>query len=180
MATGSTIAYIGLGSNLGDRAGNLLLAVRCLMEASFSVEKLSCIYETEPVGMEGGPFLNMVAEVSVRDISPTQMMARLLRIEYLLDRRDKGEKRPRTIDLDILFYGETKLDTEFLILPHPRLHLRKFVLQPLHQIAPAWRHPGMKCLISDLFEKCDDPNWVRRWDPNTEVAEALLDAQART
>lgn len=166
MGTDSTIAYIGLGSNLGDRAGNLLQAVRCLMEASFAVQRLSCIYETEPVGMEGGPFLNMVAEVSVRDISPTQMMARLLRIEYLLDRRDKGEKRPRTIDLDVLFYGDTSLQTEFLTLPHPRLHLRRFVLTPLNEIAPTFRHPTLRCMIGELFEKCEDPNWVHRWDPN--------------
>jgi 2-amino-4-hydroxy-6-hydroxymethyldihydropteridine diphosphokinase len=166
MKTEKTIAYIGLGSNLGDRAGNLLMAVRALAEASFEVHKLSCIYETEPVGMEGGPFLNMVVEVRVNDISPTQMLARLLRIEYLLDRRDKGEKRPRTIDLDILFYGDAKVKTEFLTLPHPRLHLRNFVLHPLHEIAPNFRHPAMKCMISELFEKCDDASWVRRWDPN--------------
>src|SRR5206468_6295615 len=136
-----------LGSNLGDRAANLLLALRSLVESSFAVEKLSCIYETEPVGIEGGPFLNMVAEVHVREISPTQMMARLLRIEYLLDRRDKGEKRPRTIDLDLLFYGDTRLKTEFLTLPHPRLHLRRFVLAPLNEISPSFRHPGLKCMI---------------------------------
>jgi len=174
----TTIAYIGLGSNLGDRAGNLVLAVRGLMEASFLVTRLSCIYETEPVGMEGGPFLNMVAEVSVRDISPTQMMARLLRIEYLLDRRDKGEKRPRTIDLDVLFYGETRLATDFLTLPHPRLHLRRFVLHPLNEIAPTFRHPMLKCMISELFEKCDDPSWVRRWDPNADVDRELAELTA--
>jgi 2-amino-4-hydroxy-6-hydroxymethyldihydropteridine diphosphokinase len=174
----STIAYIGLGSNLGDRAGNLLLAVRCLMEASFSVQKLSCIYETEPVGIEGDPFLNMVAEVAVREISPTQMMARLLRIEYLLDRRDKGGKQPRTIDLDILFYGDTQLNTEFLTLPHPRLHLRRFVLTPLNEIAPHFRHPAVRCMIGELFEKCDDPNWVRRWDPNAHIAKELAEMTA--
>ena len=82
-------AYVGLGSNLGDRAGNLLLAVRGLMEASFVVNKLSAIYETEPQGVLGhAPFLNMVAEIHVTNISPSQMLARMLRIEYLL-----GEKR---------------------------------------------------------------------------------------
>lgn len=177
MGTETTIGYIGLGSNLGDRAGNLLLALRGLMEASFTVSRVSCIYETQPVGMEGGPFLNMVAEVGVRDISPTQMMARLLRIEYLLDRRDKGEKRPRTIDLDLLFYGTAKIDTEFLTLPHPRLHFRKFVLHPLNDVAPNFCHPAMKCMISELLEKCDDPNWVRRWDPNVEVADLFRDVE---
>ena len=82
-----TTAYIGLGSNLGDRAGNLLLAVRCLIEADFQVCCLSSIYETEPVNIDTDlDFLNMVAEVRIRDVRPTQMMARLLRIEYVLGR----------------------------------------------------------------------------------------------
>ncbi|MBK6723522.1 MAG: 2-amino-4-hydroxy-6-hydroxymethyldihydropteridine diphosphokinase [Acidobacteria bacterium] len=103
METTATTAYIGLGSNLGDRAGNLLLAVRCMLEASFDVVRLSSIYETEPVGLDTDlMFLNMVAEVRVSNISHTQMMARLLRIEYLLGRGDKTIKKPRTVDLDIL------------------------------------------------------------------------------
>src|SRR5258706_12379666 len=85
-----TTAYVGFGSNLGDRAGNLLLAVRGLLEASFEVNKLSAVYETEPVDIESPTnFLNMVAEIRVLNISSSQMMARLLRIEYLLGRRDK-------------------------------------------------------------------------------------------
>ena len=105
-----TIAYIGLGSNLGDRAGNLLLAVRALMEASFCVDKLSAIYETEPLEIESNVnFLNMVAEIHVTNVSASQMMARLLRIEYLLGRRDKTVKKPRTADLDILFFGDQQM-----------------------------------------------------------------------
>ncbi|CAN5455481.1 hypothetical protein BH10ACI2_BH10ACI2_18080 [soil metagenome] len=167
-----TIAYVGIGSNLGDRAGNLLMAVRGLMEASFVVHKLSGIYETEPVGMEsGGYFLNLVAEIHVTNVSPTQMMARLLRIEYLLGRTDKSLKKPRTVDLDILFFGDTQMDTEFLILPHPRLHLRRFVLKPLSKIAPNFVHPVLNLEIADLLAECEDTGEVRRWHPNARVTQ---------
>ena len=162
-------AYVGLGSNLGDRAGNLLLAVRGLLEASFVVNKLSGIYETEPIGIESDArFLNMVAEIHLTNVSPTQMMARLLRIEYLLGRRDQGLNKPRTVDLDILFFGDVQMNTEFLRLPHPRLHLRRFVLKPLSKIAPNFVHPVLQMEIADILANCEDPSEVKRWHPNLE------------
>lgn len=162
-----TTAYIGLGSNLGDRAGNLLLAIRCMLEASFRVEKLSAVYETEPVGIDTDlMFLNMVAEVCVREVSHTQMMARLLRIEYLLGRGDKSIKKPRTVDLDILFFGNICIESEFLTLPHPRLHLRNFVLVPLAEIAPYFVHPVLDRPIANLLAEVGDKAVVRRWDPS--------------
>jgi len=162
-----TTAYICLGSNLGDRAGNLALAIRALMEASFVVHKLSAIYETEPLEIEGDTFfLNMVAEIRVKNVSATQMMARLLRIEYLLGRRDKSMKKPRTVDLDILFFGDQQMETELLTLPHPRLHFRKFVLCPLAEIAPNFVHPILKKEIADILASCEDMSDVKRWNPN--------------
>jgi 2-amino-4-hydroxy-6-hydroxymethyldihydropteridine diphosphokinase len=162
-----TTVFVSLGSNLGDRAGNLLLAVRGLMEASFVVHKLSAIYETEPVGIDTEyKFLNMVAEIRVNNVSPSQMMARLLRIEYLLGRREKSLKRPRTVDLDILFFGEEQIDTEFLTIPHPRLHLRNFVLNPLAEIAPNFVHPTMRKEVADLLAESEDQSKVDRWNPN--------------
>ena len=173
MDSEHTIAYVGLGSNLGDRAGNLLMAVRGLMEASFFVNKLSGIYETEPVGIETDErFLNMVAEIHVKNVTPTQMMARLLRIEYLLGRTDKALNKPRTADLDILFFGDTQMDSEFLTLPHPRLHLRRFVLKPLSKIAPNFVHPILQKEIADLLAECEDTSEVTRWNPNGGIAEA--------
>ncbi len=167
MDVGTTVSFIALGSNLGDRAGNLLLAVRGLMEASFLIHKLSPVYETEPVGMDTtNRFLNMVAEIHTVNISPTQMMARLLRIEYLLGRTAKSLKKPRTVDLDILFFGSVQMDTEFLVLPHPRLHLRRFVLKPLSKIAPNFVHPVLNREISDLLADCSDTSEVKRWEPN--------------
>lgn len=169
-----TITYVGLGSNLGDRAGNLLMAVRGLMEASFVVHKLSAIYETEPVEIESeSSFLNMVAEIHVTNVSASQMMARLLRIEYLLGRREKGLNKPRTADLDILFFGDQQLETEFLTVPHPLLHLRKFVLLPLAEIAPALIHPVLGLGIAELLANVADAAVARRWNPNARLSEEL-------
>src|SRR5207302_3668909 len=138
----ATKAYVSLGSNLGDRGGNLLLAVRGMMEAAMCVTRLSSIYETEPVSaVDQEPFLNMVAEVGNPLPAPEQVMARLLRIEFLLGRTREVKDGPRTIDLDLLFYGDHESDTEFLRLPHPRLHERRFVLEPLVEIAPDFVHP---------------------------------------
>src|SRR6185369_16528380 len=138
-------AYVGLGSNLGDRAGYLLLAVRGMLDAGLDVIRLSSIYETEPVEYEDQPaFLNMVAEVRGSTLpSPEQMMARLLRIEYALGRTREVPLGPRTIDLDLLFYRDEKRATQFLTLPHPRLHQRRFVLQPLAELCPNLVHPGL-------------------------------------
>jgi 2-amino-4-hydroxy-6-hydroxymethyldihydropteridine diphosphokinase len=160
-------AFVGLGSNLGDRAGNLLLAVRALIEASFAVQRLSAIYETEPIGIESDTcFLNQVAEIRVKTVSPAQMMARLLRIEYLLGRRERTMKRPRTVDLDLLLFGDTRMQSDFLTLPHPRMHLRKFVLCPLAEIAPDIIHPTFRKTIAQLKSACEDDSRVQRWNPN--------------
>jgi 2-amino-4-hydroxy-6-hydroxymethyldihydropteridine diphosphokinase len=164
-----------MGSNLGDRAGNLLAAVRCLVEADFTVNCLSNVYETEPVGLESDlDFLNMVAAVQVRDVKPTQMMARLLRIEYILGRRDKNEKKPRTIDLDLLFFGNEIMDTPFLTLPHPRLHLRKFVLAPMAEMAPRFAHPLLHKNMEELLAETRDLSYISRWGPNGSHHESLV------
>jgi 2-amino-4-hydroxy-6-hydroxymethyldihydropteridine diphosphokinase len=169
------ISYISLGSNLGDRAGNLLLGVRGLIEASLLVTKLSAVYETEPVDIETDkPFLNMVAEVRSEAITPSQMMARLLRIEYLLGRTDKSNKKPRTIDLDLLLFGSQQTDSPFLTVPHPRMHLRNFVLVPLAEIAPKAIHPLLNKDAKTLLLESPDMSAVTRWYPTA----TRVDAQA--
>jgi 2-amino-4-hydroxy-6-hydroxymethyldihydropteridine diphosphokinase len=157
--------YVGLGSNLGDRAGHLLLAVRGLLAAGFRVTRLSSIYETEPVDvLDQPPFLNMVAELSGdTPFTPEQALACLLRIEYALGRRRDTPKGPRTIDLDLLLYADVQQHTELLTLPHPRLHLRRFVLVPLAELAPDLEHPTLKQTISRLLAQLPDPARVRRW-----------------
>ena len=175
-------AYISLGSNLGDRAGNLLLAVRGLMEASLPVFRLSAIYDTEPVGVESHDhYLNMVAEVHLKTITPEQMLARMIRIEYLLGRRNKFENAPRTVDLDLLFYGGVNYNTPFLTLPHPRLHLRKFVLVPMAELAPHFVHPMLNKTIQEILAEVADHTKVKRWNPNsplTNSAQQLLTIDA--
>jgi len=160
-------AYVSLGSNLGDRAGNLLLAIRGLVEASFQLVKISAVYETEPVGVDDGSehFLNMVAEIRAKGISPSQMLARMLRIEYLLGRTEKSMNKPRTIDLDLLFYEQEKRESAFLTLPHPRAHLRRFVLVPMNEVCPTYRHPVLDKEIGTLLAECEDHSRVARWYP---------------
>ena len=145
-------AYVGRGSNLGDRAGYLLLAVRGMLDAGLDVIRLSSIYETEPVEYEKQPmFLNMVAELRGSTLpSPEQMLARLLRIEYRLGRTRDIHMGPRTIDLDLLIFKDQQLESEFLTVPHPRIALRRFVLVPLNELVPSRVHPVLRKPIREV------------------------------
>ncbi len=169
-------AFVSLGSNLGDRAAHLLLAVRGMLDAGLSIKTLSAIYETEPVSTPGaetdanqGSYLNMVAEL-VGDLpAPDALLARLLRIEYALGRRRASSqlRTARVIDLDLLFYQTADgthiiSSTDFLQLPHPRLHLRRFVLVPLNEIAPDLIHPTLHRTIHDLLAVTPDGSKVER------------------
>src|SRR5215210_5686530 len=160
-------AYVGLGSNLGDRAGYLLLAVRGMLDAGLNVIRLSSIYETEPVEFEEQPtFLNMVAELRGSTLpSPDQMLARLLRIEYALGRKRDVPMGPRTIDLDLLIFKDQRLETEFLTVPHPRLHSRRFVLVPLNELVPNLVHPVLEKSVNELLSQTKDQSAVVRWTP---------------
>lgn len=158
-------AYVGLGSNLGDRAGYLLLAVRGMLDAGLDVIRLSSIYETEPVEYENQPpFLNMVAELRGSTLPlPEQMMARLLRIEYALGRIRDVHMGPRTIDLDLLIFKDHRADSEFLTVPHPRIASRKFVLVPLNELVPNLVHPVLGKSIGELLAETKDQSTVVRW-----------------
>ncbi len=161
-------AYVCLGSNLGDRAGNLLLAVRGIMHARLHVTRLSSVYETQPVDVTDQPlFLNMVAELSGTTLpTPEQLLARLLRVEYAMGRRRDAETLrggARIIDLDLLLYGDTQSDTEFLQLPHPRLHLRRFALTPLAELAPHLSHPAFHKTFKELLDATNDVAGVQLW-----------------
>src|SRR6476619_1340096 len=155
-------AYVSLGSNLGDRAGYLLLAVRGMFAAGLDVIRLSSIYETQPVEYTNQPtFLNMVAELRGTTLPPPeQLLARMLRIEFALGRIRDVQMGPRTIDLDLLIYKDEHRDTEFLRLPHPRMHLRRFVLVPLNELVPTLLHPTLNRSVNDLLEHVDDSSRV--------------------
>lgn len=159
-------AYVGLGSNLGDRAGNLLLAVRGMMNAGLRVARLSSIYETAPVDVIEQPmFLNMVAEIESAGVVPEPLLGSLLKIEYALGRRRDRPRGARTIDLDLLAFGDVVCATEFLTLPHPRLHLRRFALTPLAELAPDRLHPTLRRTFGDLLAATPDDSEVKLWRP---------------
>src|ERR1700750_901132 len=151
-------AYVGMGSNLGDRAGNLLLGVRGMMSASLRVARLSSVYETEPVGVneEQPAYLNAVAELCEPLPSPEELLARLLKIEHALGRRRTHTNAARTLDLDLLLYGDAQRETQFLTLPHPRLHLRRFTLTSLCELASDARHPVLQKTFAELLAEVDD------------------------
>ena len=159
-------AYIGLGSNLGDRAGNLLLAVRGLMEAGLPVSRLSRIYETEPVETTPQPdFLNLVCELHGELPPAPVLMDQLLSLELEMGRTRETTRGPRTIDLDLLFYGDEVCDAPNLQLPHPRLHQRRFVLEPLAELAPSLVHPALHKSVADLLSSLEDRGTVKLWAP---------------
>ncbi len=160
-------AYVSLGSNLGDRAGNLLLGVRGILDSALEILRLSPVYETQAVGtVTQPPFLNMVAELRGSSLpSPEQVMARLLRVEYALGRTREVPRGPRTLDLDLLLYCEEIRTTEFLTLPHPRMPHRRFVLVPLAELVPRLVHPTTHKTIAELLAEVDDDSEVKRWTP---------------
>ena len=156
--------YVSLGSNMGDRAGHLLLGVRGMMAAGLQVTNLSSIYETAPLDFFEQPlFLNMIAELRTAIFTPEQVLARLLRIEYALGRRREITRGPRSIDLDLLLYNAEQRSTEYLMLPHPRMHLRRFVLEPLAEMAPELLHPTTGKTIIQLLDEVDHTAEVKRW-----------------
>jgi 2-amino-4-hydroxy-6-hydroxymethyldihydropteridine diphosphokinase len=159
--------YIGLGSNLGDRAGNLLMGIRGMLDSALDVSRLSQIYETEPVETFAQPaFLNMVAELRADALPPPEeVMERLLRVEQSLGRTRDKAKGPRIIDLDLLLYGNETRDTESLTLPHPRLHHRRFVLVPLAELASQLVHPTLNQTMTQLLEALEDESEVKPWCP---------------
>ena len=167
-------AYVGMGSNLGDRAGNLLLALRGMTAAGLSVLRLSSVYETEPAGVEDEQpaFLNMVAELGAPLPEPGELLRLLLDIERSLGRRRVRPLAPRTLDLDLLLYEGEVSATETLTLPHPRLHLRRFVLAPLAELAPGTRHPVLLKTFAELLEATPVRPYVRLWEPNGSMKDA--------
>ncbi len=158
-------AYVGMGSNLGDRAGNLLAGVRGMLAAGLGVARLSSVYETEPVGVEDAQpaFLNMVAELTAPLPPPLELLRLLLSVERDAGRRRARPLAPRTLDHDLLLYGGETSETDALTLPHPRLHRRRFVLAPLAELIPEARHPRLGETFARLLATTADASRVELW-----------------
>lgn len=141
--------YLSLGSNLGDRAANLRGAIDRLAAVG-KVAAISSFYETEPIEFTQQPwFLNCVVKLETEKM-PKQLLAALLDIELDMGRRRDRKKGPRVIDLDILLFGSSVIQTQGLTVPHPAMHERRFVLEPLAEIAPDLRHPVLKRTMREL------------------------------
>jgi 2-amino-4-hydroxy-6-hydroxymethyldihydropteridine diphosphokinase len=162
-------AYLGLGSNLGDRAANLLRAVAALSHGELRLTAMSSIYETEPVDYLDQPnFLNLAVAVQAPLIEPFSLLELCLATEKRLGRERTVPKGARTIDIDLLLLDDLVVDGTrngiALTLPHPRLHLRRFALTPLVEIAPQLNHPILGEAMSRLLAQVGDTSsvWIYR------------------
>ena len=138
-----------------------------MLDAGHEVTRLSQIYETEPVETFAQPiFLNMVAELRVEArLKPEELLEQFLGVEHLLGRTRDSLKGPRTIDLDLLLYGEELVNNQRLTLPHPQLHRRRFVLVPLTELCPNLEHPVIHRTIAELLQETTDKSEVKLWRP---------------
>jgi 2-amino-4-hydroxy-6-hydroxymethyldihydropteridine diphosphokinase len=155
------LVYLSLGSNLGDREIQLRDALRRLA-ANGRVVAVSSFYETEPVEFtDQAWFLNCVAALETTE-TPEQLLMALLHIEQQMGRQRIQKKGPRTIDIDILLFDEAIVDSPALTIPHPAMHQRRFVLEPLAEIAPEVRHPVLKKTVRELLDALPAGQIVRR------------------
>ncbi|MDD5712771.1 MAG: 2-amino-4-hydroxy-6-hydroxymethyldihydropteridine diphosphokinase [Smithellaceae bacterium] len=157
------ISFVGVGSNLGDGAANCRQAMDLLSLAQGGrVIRAASLYRTEPVGLREQPwFINTVAEVRTT-LSARGLLSALKKIEEKMGREEAVKWGPRIIDLDILLYGQEVIEEEGLIIPHPEMHKRRFVLEPLNEIASYVIHPAFGISVKGLLDRLDDESRVER------------------
>jgi 2-amino-4-hydroxy-6-hydroxymethyldihydropteridine diphosphokinase len=156
-----TTAYLSLGSNLGDRAANLRAALTPL-EAAGVLLAVSAFYETQPVEVLNQPwFLNCVAALETEK-TPRELLQTALRVEAEMGRLRMRDKGPRNIDIDVVLFGDAVVDEPGLKIPHPAMHRRRFVLEPLVEIAPEARHPVLGKTARELLAELEGEQTVRR------------------
>ena len=158
------IVYLSLGSNLGDREANLRTAIEKLGEFG-NIAAISSFYETEPVEVTAQPwFLNCAVKLDTEKM-PRQLISAILALEQSMGRQRKQQKGPRTIDIDVLLFGSSVIEIPSLTIPHPHLHERRFVLEPLAEIAPDARHPIYKRSMRELRDALPPGQTVRKLSP---------------
>jgi 2-amino-4-hydroxy-6-hydroxymethyldihydropteridine diphosphokinase len=156
------LVYLSLGSNVGDRDHHLREAILRL-ETTGRIVSVSSFYETEPVEFtDQAWFLNCAVALETSE-TPRQLMAALLRIEQEMGRQRTGKKGPRPIDLDILLFADAVVESRELTIPHPALQRRRFVLEPLAEIAPQARHPVLKKTVRELYDALPAGQQVRKF-----------------
>ncbi len=152
--------YLGLGSNVGNRARNIYSALRRLQH-EIHLDQISSLYQTQPVGYSDQPwFLNLVCTAETH-LSPEDLLVLAKRIEREMGRKKGIRFGPRIIDIDILFYEDLIMDVPQLEIPHPRLAERGFVLIPLNEVAPGLLHPRLKARVRELLDNAEFPHEVR-------------------
>lgn len=153
--------YLGIGSNLGDRVGNCAKAIDVISRFA-NLLKVSSMYETEPMGYRDQPdFINCVIKVQT-ELSPRGLLTHLKTTENELRRMPTHRWGPRVIDLDIIFFGALIMQERGLVIPHPRAHLRRFVIEPLYEIAPEFIHPVSLLSISEILSVLGTADKVRK------------------
>jgi 2-amino-4-hydroxy-6-hydroxymethyldihydropteridine diphosphokinase len=153
--------YLSLGSNLGDRAFNLKSAIERLRDLG-EVVAVSSFYETEPIEVVAQPWFLNCAAILDSEQTAEQLLAGILKLEHAMGRQRKLNKGPRIIDIDILLFGNSITETPELTIPHPAMHLRRFVLEPLAEIAPEVRHPRLQRTIRELREGLEAGQAVKK------------------
>jgi 2-amino-4-hydroxy-6-hydroxymethyldihydropteridine diphosphokinase len=165
---------LGLGANLGNPVDQLTRAVE-LLGARLRIDRVSSVYRTEPVGHAEQPdFLNLVV-AGRTELEPAALLAFAQEVEEVLGRRRSFPNAPRTIDVDLLACGDRVMRTLALTLPHPRLHLRGFVLHPLAEVAPEWRHPVLRRTAHELLAALPSSERVERVGPFATPGDARPD-----
>ena len=155
--------YLGLGSNLGNKLENIKKAIKYIKK-DLKITKISPVYKTEPVGCKNQDwFLNCAAEIWTK-LTPPELFKFLQSVETKLKRKKTFKNGPRTIDIDVLFYGSNIIKTKKLIVPHPRMHIRLFVLEPLSKINPNFVHPKLGKTVAELKNNLKNKNGVELYN----------------